>query len=75
MFYFGVCMKVTVKLIGISALNPSLKRYEEMQIDFPGYTLGELSHYLMSEIDSEVKETYLTELGEIKGYLLIPSFF
>jgi hypothetical protein len=64
-------MRITVKFIGISTLNPSLERCKEMHVDLPGHTLGELSHYLMSELDSEAQGAYLTELGEIKFDLLV----
>jgi hypothetical protein len=55
-------MKVKVKLSGVS----TPRFYDEVPVDIPGHSFGELSHCLLSEMDSETKKICFGETGELK---------
>jgi hypothetical protein len=58
-------MKVRVILKGVTGIA-GLERSQEIPIEFPGNTLGELSVSLAGKLDSEGKRTYFSEEGKIK---------
>jgi hypothetical protein len=64
-------MKVKVKLIGVSEPTPGFERSQEVPIDFPGNSLGELVQHLLSGMDSKGRGIFLNEQGRISPDLVV----
>ena len=64
-------IKVKVKLIGVSEPTPGFERSQEVPIDFPGNSLGDLVKHLLSGMDSKGREIFLNEQGRISPDLVV----
>ncbi len=53
-------MKVKVKLVGVSEPPPGFERSNEVSVDFPGNSLGELIQSILSKAGPEVKDLFLS---------------
>jgi hypothetical protein len=58
-------MKVTVKIVGLSVPLPGFEPSNEVAVDFPGNSLGELIKYILSGAGPEMKDLFLSGGGGI----------
>lgn len=64
-------MKVKVKFWGMTELLSFSEGEKEVQVDFPGGTVKDLLHYLLSKIDPGKRSLFVDERGEITGDLFV----
>jgi len=64
-------MKVTVKIVGLSVPLPGFEPSNEVAVDFPGNSLGELIKYILSGAGPEMKDLFLSGGGGISPDLVV----
>ncbi len=63
-------MKVTVKIVGLSEPLPGFEPSNEVAVDFPGNSLGELIKHILSGAGPEMKDLFLSGEGGISPDLV-----
>lgn len=63
-------MNVTLKIIGLSEPLPGFEGPGEVPVDFPGNSLGELIHHILSGAAPETKDLFLSGGEEISPDLV-----
>jgi sulfur carrier protein ThiS len=63
-------MKVTVRLVGLAEPFPGFERSNEVPVDFPGNSLGELIKHILSGAGPEMKDLFLSGEGGISPDLV-----
>ena len=64
-------MKAKVKFWGMTELLSFSGGGKEVQVDFPGDTVKDLLHYLLSKVDPEKGSLFVDDRRELTGDLLV----